>query len=1084
MQLTYDNFALHDLGEIEVSQTHDFEGGENPYRARVSFKVTLGLFERNYADNYALILEAREKLKVQHGQLKWTDSDTQSVWVDQPATVVSVDLPEEWGEYEQRAVITFSFYQNLTTPSAPVTLTFGAASIVLDQMQEWRESYTAERFSNLHPERRTAQMRVACRGVSLGNPSQTPAQRRADLDARKADWMAKVKSLKECTLAYGAFSQVVKIESFEAGVDQAGTMMAVEFTVAYTAFPNEADFAIADITVSERMGDSFAATGNGEQFLSISAKIMAHTDAAATTKFNALRAAIVLSYGYQSGQLTDIMGEPASVMADLDGERFMEKSFRAEYRKWRADNLAATFQRNGDSTGAKSLGQVTGYSYRYSATRFDEMRSHRRHASATVTLKGVIPSGAPEATPAAQRAILDARHKAITTEVNGADGRLIYGTLLDAQVRVEEFTAEINQALQAIEWTLTASRTLFPNESGYATVEFTTATRESVEDGDRLFTFNGRILAQSEAAARAKLDLVRTSALAGSGFALKHQLRAESSASNISANGDKTQGLTEAADGTTFLELSFTEEYRKRMVDLLSWTLSISDSDETTRGFINTNYSGQVVASGATAAAAYAAALAKAVALGADKYPFLVRSVISYDQRQVQSTSDIEFVRLTFSYEYQRKGTKFYLEMSSSVSTDTFGNDREAVSGFISAADLATAQAKYASEVRTAFAARMILSEEFNDSKQRLENESQFVRLDFRLEVFRQKTGTGATLRYEIEISKDWLTLRQTSTVSGSCYAKDQATAMNAIAAFIGTLNLGQPREERTREARARSGQEPGAPDELFVVDFTQVFDKRIEGVSALLECEVNEEIEYSGTRWVVQDLPRNSVGAGGISLIQDTGVSIGRRNVRGTVTAGSQATGLAWADLQRTLLTGDADGGHYEMPPQITRGYVFAPRTDGIPTGSTENVQLHRIAFAFGELLPNYPYGEVVPGPEFSAAGAGDSGFKVKTLELENPTASDRVSIGILTSAIQVMLIRSFVLGVGTGVTWTLKFDSDPNGAGIAIASGITTLQSDGVKQTVDFLQSSIPAGSVLWLETSGVTGSPTELLINLEYE
>lgn len=1081
MQLTYDNFALHDLGEIEVSQTHDFEGGENPYRARVSFKVTLGLFERNYADNYALILEAREKLKVQHGQLKWTDADTQSVWVDQPATVVSVDLPEEWGEYEQRAVITFSFVQNLTTPSAPVTLTFGVAIITLDQMQEWRESYAAERFSNLHPERRTAQMRVACRGVSLANPLQTPAQRRADLDARRSDWLAKVKSAKECTLAYGVFSQLVKIEGFEASMDQSATLMAVEFTAVYTAFPNEADFAIADVNVSERMGDGFAATGTGEQFLTISGKIMAHTDVAATTKFNALRSAIVLSYGYQSGHFTDILAEPSSVVADVDGERFLEKSFRAEYRKWRSDNLAATFQSNTASTGAKSLGQVTGYTYRYSATRFDEMRSQRRHSTATVTMKGVIPSGAPEATPTAQRAILDARHKAITAEMNGADGRLIYGTLLDAQVRVEEFTAEINQGLQVIEWTLTASRTLFPNEAGYATVEFTTATRESVEDGDRFFNFSGRILAQSEVAARAKLDLVRTSALAGSGFALKQQLRTESSASNISANGDKTQGLSEAADGTTFIELSFNEEYRKRSADLLSWTLTISDSDETTRGFINTSYSGQVVASGATAAAAYATALAKAVTLGADKYPFLVRSVLSYDQRQIQATADVEFVRLSFSYEYQRKGTKFYLEMSSSVSTDTFGNDREAVSGFISAADLATAQTKYASEVRLAFAERLVLGEELNDSKQRLENESQFVRLDFRLEVFRQKTGDGHTLRYEIEVAKDWLTLRQTSTVSGSCFAKDQATAMNAIAAFIGTLNLGQPREERTREARARTDADT---DELFVIDFTQTFDKRIEGESAILECEVNEEIEYSGTRWVVQDLPRNSAGQGGISLIQDTGVTIGRRNVRGTVTAGAQATGLDWADKQRTLLTGDADDGHYELPPQITRGYVFAPRTDGTPTGSTENVQLHRIAFAFGELLPNYPYGVVVPEPEFSAAGASGSGLKVKTLELEDPAASDRISLGILTADIQVQLIRSFVLGVGTSVTWSLKFDFDPNGAGTIIAGPITTLAADGVKQTVDFSQSSIPSGAVLWVEVSAVGGAPAELLINLEYE
>lgn len=104
------------------------------------------------------------------------------------------------------------------------------------------------------------------------------------------------------------------------------------------------------------------------------------------------------------------------------------------------------------------------------------------------------------------------------------------------------------------------------------------------------------------------------------------------------------------------------------------------------------------------------------------------------------------------------------------------------------------------------------------------------------------------------------------------------------------------------------------------------------------------------------------------------------------------------------------------------------------------------------------------------------------ETMELQEPTASDRISLGILTEAMPLTQVRSFVRGPGSSVTWSLKFGFDPNGPGELVAGPVTTLQSDGVKVTTALAQSSIPAGAVVWVETSAIGGAPVEMLVNVE--
>ncbi len=157
--------------------------------------------------------------------------------------------------------------------------------------------------------------------------------------------------------------------------------------------------------------------------------------------------------------------------------------------------------------------------------------------------------------------------------MNCADGTLTYGDWSQC-VRVDDFHAEINQAETGIEWSLSASYSLFPNEGGYATAEYTVNDREDVESGDEFFAFNGKISAPTQALAMAKLNSLRTAVLAMYGWTLAQRLRDEASTQSVYANGDATtypagSGVADAADGTTFIELSFSEDYRRRIQGLL-----------------------------------------------------------------------------------------------------------------------------------------------------------------------------------------------------------------------------------------------------------------------------------------------------------------------------------------------------------------------------------------------------------------------------------------------------------------------------------------------------------------------------------
>lgn len=941
MKLVYNNVNFHDLGDLTLTQTREIEGApEAPQRVRVHLKVTVDVFRETFADNYALIQKAIEACKTQHATLRWTDSETAKDYVNQTATVAAEEFPEEtaWGTFTQSFSVTFQYYENVVANNLTATFRRRDSGVArsLGNVLKRTETLAFDRVHELHAERRTVRVRLVMSGVVYAEPTLSLEDRRTYLLAQRDALQAEVNG-PDGTLTFAGQEQVVEVEDFQCEPDEAVSQLPWSLTARYLLHPTGADWAIREFTVAERDEQ------NGETTLTLTGKIIAPTEAVARTSLDTLVAALLDQEGYSAGQTLRVETS-AGRFSVADGDGFTELSFTYEFRQFAADNLRLTYQPTG-APGAEDFGDVLKWLQRYTARRFSAMRPHRAEAAGMIAATGVVKGDLAQPL-AERRAALLEKKAALYAAVNSAEGVLTYGAAFTGTVKVVDFQADVDQAVTGIHWSLNCEYSLFPNAAGYATVEYTSNVRD-VEDGDVSLTFAGKILATNEADAGSKLATLRTAVLETRGFTLVERIATQATAHEISAN----------EDGDTWTELEFAEEYRHRKAAHLSWSLKISESADLKAGLKQVTYSGAVTAGGADADAAYAAALAQAETLGGGQAGFFVRSQISQDRRQVTATSDTEFVRLEFSYEYQVKSaSRVYVEMTSETASETFGRDTEAVNGFIVAATHEAAEQVFTGKVLPACTAsgRYVLGQRLGKAtqeQQAADGQSyakQEIRLEFSVSVGKAKAG-GATVRYALDTSVNNATLEQVQTLSGEVYATTEAAARTALTA----LQTAQGFAAWVTESRITPEYEqPASGSPVFQrLTFTLVKRGRVTGQAGLTECELTVDVTHSGARWVAQPLPYNANGSGGVSVMQACGVQEGRRVVSGYCCSAILATAEAWAKAQRALLAGT-----YEQPPQMTTGYAFAPFTTGVATGPQANVRVYRVAFSFSEILPNTP--------------------------------------------------------------------------------------------------------------------------------
>lgn len=138
----------------------------------------------------------------------------------------------------------------------------------------------------------------------------------------------------------------------------------------------------------------------------------------------------------------------------------------------------------------QALGGVTRWSEGYAADRVSGVKSVRRTGVNRVEVSGQFLA-APTGTLAARRKALQELKDALLAEVNGKEGTLRRGSeandyVWSKVVRVESLRAEVNQAADAIDWTLAAVYNLLPAGADFAWVEYEASEREQLESGKKV----------------------------------------------------------------------------------------------------------------------------------------------------------------------------------------------------------------------------------------------------------------------------------------------------------------------------------------------------------------------------------------------------------------------------------------------------------------------------------------------------------------------------------------------------------------------------------------------------------------------
>jgi hypothetical protein len=103
------------------------------------------------------------------------------------------------------------------------------------------------------------------------------------------------------------------------------------------------------------------------------------------------------------------------------------------------------------------------------------------------------------------------------------------------------------------------------------------------------------------------------------------------------------------------------------------------------------------------------------------------------------------------------------------------------------------------------------------------------------------------------------------------------------------------------------------------------------------------------------------------------------------------------------------------------------------------------------------------------------------KSLTLELPTGTELFPIFYTPVAITFTNFEHFIQGT-TNVQWQIMWGDEPDAAGTATHGTITTSATTGTS-TVPTTDPTIPADSYLWLDTSGISGTPDKFHVTITF-
>jgi len=558
------------------------------------------------------------------------------------------------------------------------------------------------------------------------------------------------------------------------------------------------------------------------------------------------------------------------------------------------------------TTGSVTLLNVTGWREAVRTERPTFSINNRREAIGSVVASGKIVAD-PTQDETTRRTYLQGQRDAIGGAADHKQTTLAFGTFSQI-VRIDTIDADIKDGSYELEWTLTAAYRRFPSGT-YTETEYQVDARDERERSERITTVRGRIRANTLAAAQTKLAAITSTYLVGN-----RTLRRSDQSNQVMDGADDTTTNTPDA----YNELSFTLEFREPL-DILNWQLTVTDREDAKSGLLITTYSGRVTALIASNA------LDKARDLGAANYPITLASSEALTSSQIDGDQE-QFVECVFSYEYARKGSLLYAEVSSETNDQTFAESTTVVSGFAVAAteDDAMALARsFKPDTGLQLSARETVHAVWGIDG--IYPVRVFARVEFSYTF--HAVPAGGAIEYEEQISKDYTSQLTMVTYSGTAIAETTGEADALIDAIV--VDIGHV----TKDERTHNWASADSDTILRSVTFSVSFVGPLASGDSILEAEVTLATTFSVDHAVFTQIPF------GDPFVQPScGVTPAVKEVTGSVRAVSLGTAQSWGRGKKSLSTA---GGGYPEPDQERESTEYMP-FDGA------TVKAYKFAFTY----------------------------------------------------------------------------------------------------------------------------------------
>lgn len=583
------------------------------------------------------------------------------------------------------------------------------------------------------------------------------------------------------------------------------------------------------------------------------------------TRYAALKTALAVPEGVLSivdeGGVERVGRRVRVVTADLPpqwGRHMLEVKIEFEgLEEMPAATQGATF--TADAEAAVSLGDVRSFTCKEDTTRFSTEVPNRKESLLSVSARGSIRAD-PSLTPAARRTYLLGQ-EAVLRACNRKDGILQFSAAWSERVRVTSLVADVADATDELQWSLSAEMLTFPSGSQIV-ANWKVTQSDDTANSERLTRVAGTIRALDEAAALAQRDAIQT---------------VWTSAARPFKGGEWTASLLDGADGATDTKSwDFVLHYREPLPGAVpSFVRKISTKTDSATGLILTTYSGRVTA------ISTAAALAACRAWGKDVSGLPMKVSEEEDVGEITlGGSNVQHTEVIFAYAYHTRGAEQHAEVTSEVQRDRFGPVVQTVSGYAvaatSGAALTLAQTFKVPTVT-------IVSEVEGTATDYHQSNSLFKRIAFTYRYRLAASSTSVEYTDGVEVSFDGR--ENIRTMEGTVYAADESTADSAITSLVSGMTGRWIKSER--RSHNLSSNAAVFSHRTFCISRATVLSNSED----ILEAEATVSWQPSFTQAKLTLIPFSTA-----HVQSNVGTAPGRMVASGYCKAVNEATAQAWA--------------------------------------------------------------------------------------------------------------------------------------------------------------------------------------------